>query len=131
VVNFRHPITSHRQQLFFKSHKEAVAGRDALVAGVVTGTYSPEGTKLTVAEAVEHWLESRHPEVKRITWTNYRNGSPYITEPLLIGAADDRRKFTEKGLKPEGAGFIEMLGHVRVAELTTAQIRSWHRTVSE
>jgi integrase len=131
VVNFRHPVTGRRKQIFFKSHKEAIARRDELIADAVTGSFPAERMDLTVGQAVEHWLENRRPEVKRATWRNYRSGTHYIVGPLLVGTSDDRRALTWKGAKPAVPEFLQMLGDVRVADLSTGQIRSWHRTVAE
>lgn len=69
--------------------------------------------------------------MKGATWQSYRNGTHYIIGPLLVGTSDDRRAFTWKGTKPAAPQFLEVLGGVRVAELSTGQIRSWHRKVSE
>jgi integrase len=131
VVNFRHPTTGQRKQIFVKSHKEAIARRDELIAGAVTGSLTVERTNLSVAEAVEHWLENRKPDVKKATWQGYRNGAHNIIGPLLIGTSDERRVFTWKGTKSSPPEFVTMLGHIRVGDLSTGQIRSWHRTVSE
>jgi integrase len=131
VVNFRHPTTGQRKQIFVKSHKEAISRRDELIAGAVTGNFPIERIDLTVGEVVEHWLENRRLEVKKATWRGYRSGSRYIVGPLLVGTSDDRRAFTWKGIKPTTPEFVEMLGGVRVADLSTGQIRSWHRTVAE
>jgi integrase len=99
VVNFRHPTTGQRKQIFVKSHKEAIARRDELIAGAVTGTFPTERSNLTVAEAVKHWLENRKAEVKKATWRGYRDGAHNIVGPLLIGTSDERRLFTCKGVK--------------------------------
>jgi integrase len=131
VVNFRHPATGRRKQIFVKSHKEAIARRDELIAGAVTGSFPTEHASLTVAKAIEHWLENRKPEVKRETWRNYRRGTHYIVGPLLTGTSYERRAFTWKGTKPAAPIFLEMLGGVRVGDLSTGQIRSWHRTLAE
>jgi len=131
VVNFKHPTTGQRKQIFVKSHKEAIARRDELIAGAITGTFPTERTRLTVAEAVEHWLENRKPEVKKATWQGYRDGAHNIIGPLLVGISDDRRALTWKGTKPAATEFLPMLGNTRVADLSTGQIRSWHRCVSE
>ena len=131
VVNFRHPITGRRKQIFVKSHKEAIARRDELIAGVVTGTLPNKQSDMTISSVVEHWLENRKSEVKKATWRGYRNGSHFIVGPLLVGNSDDRRALTWRGVKPVCPEFLEMLGNVRVADLSTGQIRTWHRTVSE
>lgn len=130
VVNFRHPVTGRRKQIFTKSQKEAVAQRDEVVARVVTGA-PMQNLDLSIAKAVQLWLEDRKSEVKKATWQNYCNGTHYIVAPLLVGSSKDRKHFTDKGIKRPGAEFIETLGNIRVADLSTAQIRSWHRTISE
>jgi hypothetical protein len=68
VVNFRDPATGRRKQLFFARHKDALAMRDAMLASVVTGSHTEVRTDLTVAGAMEHWLEHRRREVKTGTW---------------------------------------------------------------
>jgi integrase len=69
-------------------------------------------------------------EVKRYTWLSYQQVARYIVGPLLIGTKVQRRAFALHGLIPTGAEILPMLGNVRVDELTTASIRTWHRTVT-
>jgi integrase len=130
VVSFRDPRTGRRKQLFFERQKDAAAMRDALVASVVTGTYAETQTGLTVAEVVEHWLENRRGEVKGSTWDSYRQAAGYIVGPLLVGTKLERHIFARKGVRPEGARLVEMLGSRPVVDLTTADIRSWHKTLT-
>jgi len=75
---------------------------------------------------VSYWLENRSGEVKAQTFKNYKQIARYITGPFLLGSADARRAYTEKGVLPQSAKFADMLGPVRLAALTTADIRSWH-----
>lgn len=75
VVNFRDPCTGRRKQLFFARHKDALAMRDAMLASVVTGSYTGVRSDLTVAQAMEHWLENRRREVKSGTWGSYRQAA--------------------------------------------------------
>jgi len=49
--------------------------------------------------------------------------------PLLVGTKQERHALTRTGEKPDAAQFIEMLGPKSIADLTTADIRSWHRTL--
>ena len=130
VVSFREPRTGRRKQLFFARHKDAVAMRDALVTSVVTGTYAEAHTNLTVAEVVDYWLCNRQSEVKASTWDSYRQAAGYITGPLLVGTQLERHVYARTGEKPEGAQLIEMLGPRLMADLTTADIRSWHKTLT-
>lgn len=130
VVSFREPRTGRRKQLFFERQKDAVAMRDALVVSVVTGTYAEAHTNLTVAEVVDYWLHNRKCEVKPSTWDSYRQAAGYITGPLLVGTQPERHVYARTGERPEGAQLIEMLGPRLIADLTTADIRSWHKTLT-
>ncbi len=130
VVNFREPRTRQRKQLFFDRHKDALAMRDALVASVATDTYQAVQADLTVAQAVEYWLQARRGDVKKGTWASYRHASSYITGPLLVGTKLERHVFTRTGKTPDGATFMDMLGPIAIADLTTADIRNWHRSLT-
>ena len=130
VVSFREPRTGRRKQLFFERQKDAVATRDALVASVVTGSYAEAHTNLTVAEVADYWLCNRKSEVKPSTWDSYRQAAGYITGPVLVGTSLERHVYARTGEKPEGAQVIEMLGPRLIADLTTADIRSWHKTLA-
>jgi integrase len=68
--------------------------------GFATGAALPSRTKLTVADAVEHWLEGRRGEIKKNTLYAYELAAR--------------------------THVVKLLGHLRVTELTTAQIRRWH-----
>jgi integrase len=129
VVSFREPRSGRRKQLFFERHKDAVAMRDALVTSVVTGAYAETQTTMTVAEVVDYWLKNRRGEVKGSTWDSYRQAAGYIVGPLLIGTKLERHMYARKGLKPAGAQVIDMLGPKPIADLTTADIRGWHKTL--
>src|SRR5436190_4337298 len=84
---------------------------------------------LTVAEAVDYWLEYRRNEVRECTWKSYKQGASYIVGPLLIGTKRERHRFSRMGQSETGAQFINMLGATQIRKLTTAQIRAWHQTV--
>jgi integrase len=130
IVNYREPRTGRRRQLFFERQKDAIAKRDALMSTVASGTYSESKSELTVAQAVEHWLEHRRTEVKPVTWNGYRRAVHYIIGPLMIGTARERKAYTEAEKKPASAEFVEMLGPSSIANLTTGDVRRWHKTVS-
>jgi integrase len=131
VINFQEPQTGQRKQLFFERHRDAVAKRAEILASVVTGSYAtPKAAAPTVAEVVEHWLESRRNQVKPGTWRSYQQAVGYITGPLLVGTKLQRHAYARTGVKPVSGELIEMLGAVRVADLTTADIRNWHRTLT-
>src|SRR5436190_22790010 len=85
---------------------------------------------LTVAEAVDYWLEYRRNEVRETTWRSYKQGASYIVGPLLIGTKTERHRFSRMGQSETGAQFIPMLGPTEIRKLTTAQIRAWHKIVT-
>jgi hypothetical protein len=104
VVNYKEPRTGQRKQLFFEKKADAHAKRNELLASVETGTYSEARTHITVAAAVENWLDHRRSEVKSNTMKGYDDGARLIIKPLLIGAtAQQREIFTKTGDKPKDA----------------------------
>jgi integrase len=64
------------------------------------------------------------------TLDGYRRTAKHIVGPLLVGTPEQRAEYTETGTKPEGTHFIDLLGSVKVSELTTGDIRGWHKTLS-
>jgi hypothetical protein len=53
-----------------------------------------------------------------------------IIKPLLVGAtAQQREIFTKTGEKPKAAKLEPLLGGIKINELTTADIRTWHRLI--
>lgn len=129
VVSFREPRTGRRKQLFFERHRDAVAMRDAILASVLTGTYAEAQTNLNVAQVVGYWLENRRGDVKQATWESYRQAAGYIVGPLLVGTKVERWAFAHTGETPPDAQLLDMLGPRPLADLTTAHIRSWHKTL--
>jgi integrase len=53
-----------------------------------------------------------------------------VIGPLLAGTKAQRTEYTITGKLPDGARLLTMLGHVKIQDLTTGQIRAWHKTVS-
>ena len=130
VVNYKEPRTGARKQLFFEKKADAHAKRNELLASVATGTYSEARTHITVAAAVENWLDHRRSEVKTNTMKGYDDGARLIIKPLLIGAtAQQRELFTKTGEKPKDARFAPLLGGIKINELSTADIRAWHKLI--
>ena len=126
VVNFRDPATGLRRQLFFERRSEAMAARDALITAVMSGQLATASSPLTVEAAVEHWLVNRRGHVKPSTWTSYKRGVTYIVGPLLAGSPVERRAWARGRGKGSAPRLLQMLGEIRIADLTTAHIRSWH-----
>jgi integrase len=132
VLNYKEPRTGARKQLFFDKNADAQAKRNELLASVETGTYSEAKTHISVAAAVENWLEHRRSEVKGNTFRGYEEGARLIVKPLLVGAtAREREHFTKTGVKPEGAKLAPLLGGIKVTDLTTADLRKWHKLLAQ
>ena len=91
VVNYKEPRSGARKQLFFEKKADAHAKRNELLASVETGTYSEARTHITVAAAVENWLDHRRSEVKSNTFRGYETGVRLIIRPLLIGVTAQQR----------------------------------------
>lgn len=129
---YRDPLTKKRRRRAFNRKKDAEAFRNALLLKVAEGSYVDERTAPTVAQASDHWLQTKEGNVKPSTLMGYKvvvNGA--IRGPLLEGTAQERAAFTESGVAPKDARFIKLLGEEKLTELNTAMIRAWHRTVSE
>ncbi|MCP1829103.1 hypothetical protein J2R76_005803 [Bradyrhizobium sp. USDA 4532] len=131
VLNYREPRTSKRRQLFFEKQKDAQARRNQIIAEIETGTYAGDRNRaVTVKEIVDRWLESRKGEIKDGTLDGYRRAAANIVGPLLIGTPQERVRFALTGEKPEGAKTVRLLGDFRVQDLTTGDIRAWHKQVA-
>lgn len=129
VLSFRDPLTRARRQLFFERQKDAAEKRNELIGRVRDGSYVAEREKLTVADAVNRWLADREGETKPRTLRGYRFvAERYILGPLIKGSARERVEYTTGRARgrPE---YIPMLGAVCISELTTADIRAWHKTL--
>lgn len=130
-LNYNDPKTGRRLQPSFDRRGDAEAARNEIVAAVEGGGYSDRRTAPTVAQAVQHWLQSREGHVKASTMLGYRIVSDVITGPLLSGTPQERALFTRTKKKPKGAVLLTMLGDVRTPDLTTAQIRQWHAVLKD
>jgi integrase len=130
VLNYREPRSGQRRQLFFDKHKDAQARRNQITAEVETGTYSEDRTRhVTIREIVRRWLESRDGEVKDGTLDGYRRAAANIAGPLLLGTPQQRTQRTVTGKQPAGTKTIPLLGDLKVHDLTTSDIRSWHKNL--
>jgi integrase len=95
------------------------------------GGYASQRNVLTVKEAVENWLEDRDSNVKGRTIKGYRHVARYIVDPLLIGTTKQRTEYTLTGDRPKGTRIEHLLGAAKLTELTTADIRSWHKLLTK
>jgi integrase len=131
VLNYQEPRTRKRKQLFFKRHNDAQAKRNQIIAQVETGTYADDRVRsITVGDAVRRWLSNRDGEVKEGTLAGYRHTAALIVGPLLIGTSIQRHEFSMTGKLPVGTRTIPMLGDVKIHDLATGDIRTWHKTVA-
>lgn len=130
VINYREPQTGRRRQLFFSRAADAQARRNAIVTEIGRGAYSENYKSVTIAEAVQRWLANRDGEIKTGSLAGYRQTVAYVIGPLVSGTRAQRAEYTLTGTLPEGTRLLPMLGHVKVRDLTTGQIRAWHKTVS-
>ena len=85
---------------------------------------------MTVADAVAAWLESKRGVVRPITFASYEFEIGHVVGPLLPSEA--RRAIVRSGVgaRPK-ARAIELLGRVKVQELTTRRVRAWHKLISD
>ena len=130
VLNWRDPRTGEREQRFFERQREAQERRSEFLAAYERGVYSSSPASVTVETAVAAWLETKRGVVRPITFATYQFQSRYVVGPLAPSEA--RRAVIRSGVGARRkAHAIELLGRVKVQELTTRQIRAWHKTISE
>lgn len=129
---YRDPLSNKRRRRAFNRKKDAEVFRNSLLLKVAQGSYVDERHVPSVSKAIEHWLKNKEGNVKASTLEGYKvvvNGA--ILGPLLMGTPKERAAFTQSGIEPKGARFIKLLGDIKLTELTTAMIRSWHKTITE
>ena len=130
VLNWRDPRTGEREQRFFERQREAQERRSEFIAAYERGVYSSSPSSVTVEAAVAAWLETKRGVVRPITFVAYKFQSRYVVGPLAPSEA--RRANIRSGVGArEKARAIELLGRLKVQELTTRQIRAWHKLVSD
>lgn len=131
VVSFRNPATGKRSQRFFVRYGDAIHARDAIEEAIREGSDNLSNNSLSIENAVEHWLADREGQVKPRTLGYYRLIARYIIGPLLVGTPDQRASYSTTGKLYPGADLRPMLGATKISELTTAEIRRWHRFLSD
>lgn len=130
VLNYRDPRSGRRHQLFFERKADAIARRDALVSEYQQGmSVAPERSSLTVKDAVERWLANRKGDVRPRTLRGYKEAAIYITGPIIRGTAQERYEYSVASKKQPGVEFLPVLANVRLQDLTTGDIRAWHKTI--
>lgn len=131
ILNYRDPKTGKRGQKFFERQKDAQAEQRKLLVDMEQGTFQAQKKPPTVAEAYEYWLADRKSEIKPHTLDVYETCRSYIVGPLLIGTPQQRAEYKITGKLPSDTRLVTMLGNVKVTELSTADIRAWHRQLTE
>jgi integrase len=130
VLNWRDPKSAAREQRFFERQKEAQEKRAEFIAAFERGTYSAERKTVTVDDAVTAWLETKRGAVRPITFATYQFQARYVTGPLSPAEARLATIRSGVGAKPK-TRLIELLAKIKVQDLTTRQIRAWHKTISD
>ena len=131
VLNYKDPRTGRRKQEFFERQKDAQARRNELTVSIDTGAYVDPRMAPTVAEAVAHWLADKADRIKPSTLASNEVVVAHISGPFLVGTPEQRAEYKLTARVPTGARLAPRLGVVRITDLTTAQIRAWHREVAE
>lgn len=126
VLNFTEPGSEKRRQLFFDKRDDARDMQRQLLVEFETGDYLSKKDSPTIREAFESLIEYRRPHLKERTFIDMHHYRRSICGPLLVGTRKQRFLYTQMGKVPPGAKLLPMLGDIKVAELTTAQIRAWY-----
>lgn len=130
VLHYKDPASNRRKSQFFETRKAAEAEQQRLYKAVAEGSPLDPRQAPTVADAVEYWLKSCEGRVRPETIKLYRMVSyNYLVGPVFEGSKEERHQFHKSGKIPEGRKVTPLLGRLRVSDLTTAQIRTWHQTV--
>jgi hypothetical protein len=139
VLNWSDPKSGAREQRFFERQKDAQEKRAELVAAYERGSYSASTKSVTIADAVATWLDGKRGVVRPNTLATYEFQARYVVGPFF--PADARRATIHSGTgrKPgansananSNSNPIELLGRVKVRDLTTRKIREWHKQISD
>jgi integrase len=97
---------------------------------VAAGAYVDARAAPTVTEAVEHWLADRAAKIKANTLAGHKIVLKHVTGPWLAGTREQRATYAQTGRAPKGVPLLAMLGKIRLTDLTTAAIRTWHGDVA-
>ena len=131
VLNYNDPSTGKRRQEFFARYKDALTRQADLQQAVKAGAYFDARNAPTLAQAVDHYMDDRKARVRPSTFKGYQTVVQRIKEPLLVGTPQQRANYAMTGIKQPGAKLIPMLGDCKITDITTADIRAWHRTLAD
>lgn len=130
VLNWRDPRTGSREQRFFERQKEAQEKRAELITAYERGSYTAERKSLTINDIIATWLETKRSSVRSNTFASYEFQARYVTGPLLPASARIATIRSGLGNKPIAIP-LSLLGKVKVQDLTTRDIRAWHKLISD
>jgi len=130
-LDYVDPAREKRTIKTFRTRKDALEFRDALLADVQAGVHYDRHAVPTVNEAAEHYLSDLNGKIKASTLRTYEIVVRRITGPLVVGTAQQRAHYTETGVAPEGTKMIPMLGAQKINDLMTGEIRAWHNMLAE
>lgn len=131
VVHYVDPKTNKKSDRFFERKKDAEQCQRELLVAFEQGTYAIAKDVPTIKEAFGYWVKDREGEVKPSTLEGYKKYEPYVVGPLLTGDTKDRFHHTFTGEIPEGQQLLTMLGAYKIYDLSTAEIRLWHKQLTE
>lgn len=130
VLNYSDPYTHKRKSQFFGTRRDAEAELQRLHKAVAEGAPLDPGQSPKIVDAVQYWLKSCEGRVTAETLKTYNMiARNYIVGPAFEGTRAEKFIYRSEGTLPTGVKAVQLLGNLRVSELTTAQIRTWHQTV--
>lgn len=131
VLQYRDPKTGKRVQQFYSRQKEAYDAQRQIVLDHEQGTLYDKRQVPTLEVAFDSWIADREGQIKPYTLNGYKVYRMYIIGPLLKGTTLQRRQYAVSGKMPKGCSLVPMLGNIKLNELTTADIRAWHKQLGE
>lgn len=85
---------------------------------------------LTIGDAVAAWLDNKRDVVRANTFGNYEFQARYVVGPMP--ATEARKAMVALGKRDKSTPpSLTLLGKVKTQDLTTRQIREWHRMISQ
>jgi integrase len=129
VLNWNDPRTGARRQKFFERQKDAQDARTELTLLYQDGRVSKR-ENLTVAHTIESWLAGKKTAVRNNTFNAYVFLARYITGPIAVSKVREASIKSGKG-KVSTSEHLPLLGLIKVQNLSTRQIREWHRLISD
>jgi integrase len=76
-------------------------------------------------------MEERRDKVKASTLDGYRVVVQLIKGPIISGSRTEKARYSRRGEAPPSHMARRALGDIKLSDLTTAEIRSWHRLVAD